>query len=220
MEGIQIESPRLLESLAIGEYKVLICVKNYFGIIEQLEEMGIREYSVYEPDGDYPRERKSAVVKAGGPETEREEVQTKKFHVGYIAGVFDLFHVGHLNMFKRAKEQCEYLIVGVVTDERAERIKGHRPVIPFDERAELVRSCRYVDEAVEIPTDYGNTRDAYRLYHFDCQFSGNDHIDDPHWIAEKKFLEENGAELVYFPYTEGTSSTKIRALIEKETKGV
>ncbi len=220
MEGIQIESPRLLESLAIGEYKVLICVKNYFGIIEQLEEMGIREYSVYEPDGDYPRERKSAVVKAGRPETEREEVQTKKFHVGYIAGVFDLFHVGHLNMFKRAKEQCEYLIVGVVTDERAERIKGRRPVIPFDERAELVRSCRYVDEAVEIPTDYGNTRDAYRLYHFDCQFSGNDHIDDPHWIAEKKFLEENGAELVYFPYTEGTSSTKIRALIEKETKGV
>lgn len=215
LDGIQIDSPQMLERLTIGEYKILICVKNYFGIMEQLEGMGIREYSVYEPDGDYPRERK----RPGRPEPAGAQTQTKKFHVGYVAGVFDLFHIGHLNMFKRAKEQCDYLIVGVVTDERTERIKGRRPIIPFEERVELVRSCRYVDEAVEIPTDYGNTRDAYRLYHFDCQFSGNDHIDDPHWIAEKKFLEENGAELVYFPYTEGTSSTKIRALIEKETGG-
>ena len=126
-----------------------------------------------------------------------------------------MFHVGHLNMFKRAKEQCEYLIVGVVSDEGVLKYKEKTPFIPFEERIEMVRSCRYVDEAVEIPLDYNGTRDAFKLYHFDCQFSGSDYVDDPNWLANKAFLEENGAEMVFFPYTERTSSTKIKALIEQ-----
>ena len=134
--------------------------------------------------------------------------------MGYIAGVFDLFHLGHLNMFKRAKEQCDYLIAGVVTDEGVRRLKKTEPFVPFVERIEMVRSCRYVDEAVEIPLNYGGTRDVYRLFHFDCLFSGSDYVDNPDWLADKDYLEKHGAELVFFPYTESTSSTKLKSLIE------
>ena len=145
-----------------------------------------------------------------------EGVAPKKYHVGYIAGVFDLYHIGHLNMFKRAKEQCDYLIAGVVSDEGVRRFKGVEPFIPFEERIEMVRSCRHVDEAVEIPLNYGGTSDAYRLHHFDCQFSGSDYADHPDWLAEKEFLEKHGAEMVFFPYTESTSSSRIKQLIEKK----
>ena len=130
-------------------------------------------------------------------------------------GTFDLFHVGHLNMFRRAKEQCDYLVVGVVSDAGVRKFKKAEPFIPFEERLEMVRSCRYVDQAEEIPLDYGGTRDAWRMYHFDVQFSGSDYVDDPSWLADKEFLEKRGAELVFFPYTEQTSSTKIKALISQ-----
>lgn len=213
MEGIPICPPKMLEGLQSGEYKVLVCVKNCLSVMKQLDGMGIREYSVYDSGKDYPRKRKPTVQGQGEAEERKEK---KKYHTGYIAGVFDLFHVGHLNMFKRAKEQCEYLIVGVVTDEGVRAFKKTETFIPFEERIEMVRSCRFVDEAVEIPFRYGGTRDAYRLYHFDCQFSGSDYADHPDWLGEKEFLEQQGAEMVFFPYTEGTSSSRIKALIEKK----
>ena len=211
IEGIQIQSPELLAQFQNGEYKVIICIKNYLSVMKQLNQMGVKEYSVFDSNKDYPRKRRPIVQTAG----EHVSVEPKKYHTGYIAGVFDLFHVGHLNMFKRAKEQCEYLIVGVVSDEGVLRYKEKAPFIPFEERIEMVRSCRYVDEAVEIPLDYNGTRDAYKMYHFDCQFSGSDYVEDPNWLANKAFLEKNGAELVFFPYTEQTSSTKIKSLIEQ-----
>lgn len=226
LEGITIQSPALLEQLQSGEYKVLICIKNYLSVMKQLDAMGVGEYSIYDSHKDYPRKRKPTIdvsgasfdQDAGKPFSEKENLQCphKKFHVGYVAGVFDLFHIGHLNMFKRAKEQCDYLIVGVVTDEGVRKYKEVEPFIPFAERIELVRSCRYVDEAVEIPFNYNGTRDAWRLYHFDCQFSGSDYVDNPDWLAEKDFLEKHGAEMVFFPYTESTSSTRIKSLIEKK----
>jgi glycerol-3-phosphate cytidylyltransferase len=148
---------------------------------------------------------------------EKQEVEKEKqYNIGYIAGVFDLFHIGHLNMLKKAKEYCNYLIVGVVTDERTKRMKGSKPFIPFEERAEIVRSCRYVDQVIEIPDNYGNSRDVYRLFHFDCQFSGSDYENHPGWQEEKEFLEKHGADLVFFPYTEHTSSTKIKELIRQK----
>ncbi|MCH5261287.1 MAG: adenylyltransferase/cytidyltransferase family protein [Lachnospiraceae bacterium] len=174
--------------------------------------MGVTEYSIFDSGKAYPRKRKPIAEnqgKGGG------DTSPKKYHTGYISGVFDLFHIGHLNMFKRAKEQCDYLIVGVVTDEGVRTLKEKEPFIPFDERIEMVRSCRYVDEAVEIPLEYHDTRNAWRLYHFDCQFSGSDYTDNPNWLANKKFLEEHGAEMVFFSYTEQTSSTKIKELIER-----
>ncbi len=213
LEGIVIQSPDLLRHMQTGEYKVLICIKDYVSVMKQLDEMGVTEYSIFDWNKDYPRKRKPIVQ---NPNEDRDHKQVKKYHTGYISGVFDLFHIGHLNMFKRAKEQCEYLIVGVVTDEGVRKFKDTEPFIPFDERIEMVRSCRYVDEAVEIPLNYRNTEDAFRLYHFDCQFSGSDYKDNPDWLASKEFLEQHGAEMVFFPYTEGTSSTKIKSVIERE----
>ena len=209
LEGVVIQSPALLGQLQSGEYKVLICIKNYLSVMKQLDAMGVTEYSIFDPAKDYPRKRKPIVQAPAAA----ADTPPKKYHVGYIAGVFDLFHVGHLNMFKRAKEQCDYLIVGVVSDEGVRKFKKTEPFVPFAERIELVRACRYVDEAVEIPLNYGGTRDAHRLHHFDCQFSGSDYIDNPDWLAEKEYLEKHGAEMVFFPYTEGTSSSRLKELI-------
>lgn len=211
LSGIKIYSPEYLRSLSAGTYKVIVCIKNYVPVMKQLKELGVKDYGIYDSNLKYARK-----MPAVAPRKNDEEQKPKKYHTGYIAGVFDLFHVGHLNMFKRAKEQCDYLIVGVVNDESVMKNKKTMPYIPFKERIELVRACRYVDEAVEIPTDYGNTDEAYRRYQFDVQFSGSDYADDPAWLAKKVFLEKQGADMVFFPYTQSTSSTKIKAMIEKK----
>ncbi len=218
--GLPIRSPQALMEGAKA-YKVLICIKDYLSVAKQLDAMGIFDYAIFDPNRDYPNRdypRREVVVpvRMAG---KKADALPKKYRVGYIAGVFDLFHIGHLNMFRRAKEQCEYLIVGVVTDEGVRRNKKVEPFIPFEERIEMVCACRYVDEAVEIPLNYGGTRDAWRMYHFDVQFSGSDYIDDRYWLSEGEFLKKHGAELVFFPYTEQTSSTKIKALINKELDG-
>ncbi len=216
-EGVEIHSPNLLQELRHGEYKVLICIKNYLSVMNQLDALGIREYSIFDPAKAYVRKRHpinaesalafdNSTVPTGG----------KKYHVGYIAGVFDLYHVGHLNMFRHAKEMCDYLIVGVVSDEGVKRFKKVQPFVPFAERIEMVASCRYVDEAVEIPYLFNGSQDAWRMHHFDVQFSGSDYLNDPGFENYKKFLEEHGATLEFFPYTQSTSSTQLRKLIEKK----
>ena len=209
MNGIEIQSPEILKQLSSDTYKVIVCIKNYASVISQLESMGVTQYSIYDANIGYGRRQKAPEIQKNG------ETEPKKYHVGYISGVFDLFHIGHLNMFKRAKEQCDYLIVGVVTDEGVRSIKRVEPFVPFTERIEMVRSCRYVDEAVEIPLQYNDTREAYKLYHFDCQFSGSDYRDNLAWLSNKEFLEQNGSTMVFFPYTESTSSSKIKELIDK-----
>ena len=118
-------------------------------------------------------------------------------------------------LYKKYEEIINYLIVGVVSDESVMKSKKTMPYIPFEERIEMVRSCRYVDEAVAIPTEYSDTDEAYRRYQFDVQFSGSDYADDPAWLAKKTFLQKQGADMVFFPYTQSTSSTKLKALIEK-----
>lgn len=209
INGVKICSPGIFSELKPDEYKVIICIKNYVSVAVQLESLGVTKYSIYDANIGYERKTKAHMVR------NNEGTSPKKYRIGYISGVFDLFHVGHLNMFKRAKEQCEYLIVGVVTDEGVRENKGVEPFIPFEERLEMVRSCRYVDEAVEIPIQYHDTKEAFKLYHFDCQFSGSDYINDPCWINNRNFLRENGSDMVFFPYTESTSSSKIKSLIDK-----
>lgn len=263
LNGIPIASPESLGAMEPQSYKLIICIKNYLGVLRQMERLGVRNLGIYDPNMELPRKRRATVheseiraipdksepgedgkykpnnesissksdgksekeKKAAGENQEKSETQNvassrKKYHTGYIAGVFDLFHVGHLNMFKRAKEQCEYLIVGVVTDEGVRKNKKVEPFVPFEERLEMVRSCRYVDEAVKIPFGYGGSRDAYRMYRFDCQFSGSDYVNNPDWLVEKEFLERNGAEMVFFPYTESTSSTKLKAAINERLAGI
>lgn len=188
--------------------KVIICIKRYEDVLNQLKEMGVKDISIYNPGIDYHLPLRPHAAEKGE--------ETKKYNVGYIAGVFDLFHIGHLNMFKRAKQQCNYLIVGVVSDEQVMRDKKTTPYISFEERIEIVRSCKYVDEAVQIPADHPTTEDAFRRYRFDVQFSGSDYENDSDWLAKQTYLRRHGADLVFFPYTESTSSSKIKALIEKK----
>ena len=175
-----------------------------------MNAMGIRDISIFDPRLDY--ERPVRIVE------KTENAALKKYHIGYIAGVFDLFHIGHLNMFKRAKQMCDYLIVGVVSDEQVIKDKKTCPYVPFEERLDIVQSCQYVDEAVEIPVDRPGTEDAWRMYHFDAQFSGSDYADDPVWLSKKTFLQQHGSDLVFFPYTQSTSSTKIKSAIRSENK--
>ena len=180
--------------------------------MRQLNDMGINDFSVYDSSLSYPREKRISdhcLAENAGQDK-------KKYHVGYIAGVFDLFHVGHLNMFRRAKEQCDYLIVGVVTDAGVMNDKRTMPFVPFDERIDIVRSCRYVDEAVEIPPERSNTDEAYRRYQFDVQFSGSDYENDTGWLAKREYLRKHGSDLVFFPYTQSTSSTKLKRLIDEK----
>lgn len=221
MQGVPINSPDILKDIPERERHIIICIKGYNGVVNQLKDMGIMDYHIYDPGNDYPNKRKEQVAQRLAAVQENNSVAglnksdiDKPYNVGYIAGVFDLFHIGHLNMFKRAKEQCRYLIVGVVSDEGVRLNKQAEPFVPFDERIEMVRSCKYVDEAIKLPLNLCGTKDIFNVYHFDVQFSGSDYEHDPEWLAEKEFLEKNGSTMVFFPYTQSTSSTKLKKAIE------
>lgn len=225
MQGVPVNSPDILKDIPEKGRYIIICIKGYNGVVNQLKDMGITDYHIYDPGNDYPNKKKEHVAQilaAGQGNSsvtglDKSDID-KPYNVGYIAGVFDLFHIGHLNMFKRAKEQCRYLIVGVVSDEGVRLNKQAEPFVPFDERIEMVRSCKYVDEAIKLPLDFCGTRDMFKIYHFDVQFSGSDYEHDPAWLAEKEFLEKNGSTMVFFPYTQSTSSTKLKKAIESKIK--
>lgn len=138
----------------------------------------------------------------------------KKYNIGFTGGAFDLFHIGHLNLLRNCKQYCNYLLVGVMTDEFIEHQKGRKPFVPLNERMEIVRAIKYVDEVV--PVDYHNTvkPDAWTLYHFDVCFSGDDHAKEAGFLWEQQKLRELGSEMIFFPYTKQTSSTQIKKLIE------
>ena len=143
----------------------------------------------------------------------KDEVQEKKYEVGYVPGVYDLFHIGHLNLIRRCKERCNYLIVGVLTDELVEYYKKNKPYIPYDERAEIISALKYVDEVVPVNFENTDKMDAWNMYHFDCHFSGSDHGSD--WDEIRKRLNAVGAEMEFFPYTEGRSSTQIKEMLKQ-----
>lgn len=135
----------------------------------------------------------------------------KKYRIGYTDGVYDLFHVGHLNMIETAKQQCEYLIVGVHSDEVVLGYKRHVPVIPEDERARIVGAIKGVDRVV-----INETRDKLTLldrYRFDVIFIGDDWRGTQRWIDFEKVLGGRGVDVVYVPYTQGISSTDIKKKI-------
>ncbi len=128
--------------------------------------------------------------------------------IGYTTGVYDMFHIGHLNILRRAKEQCDYLIVGVSTDELVLHDKNKRPVIPFENRCEIVKAIRYVDEVV--PQVDKNKFEAWKKYRFNKMFVGSDWQGTPQWKEfEKQFAPVN-VEIVYLPHTDGISSSILR----------
>ncbi len=139
------------------------------------------------------------------------EDNKKHTKIGYMSGTFDLFHIGHLNILKKAKENCDFLIVGV---HPSAAHKGKETFIPFEERKEIVASCKYVDKVVDsTPEDHT----AWELYHYDRLFVGSDYKGSERFKKYEEYFKEKGVEIVYFPYTKSTSSTQIRELIMKET---
>lgn len=137
----------------------------------------------------------------------------KKYKIGYTTGVFDMFHIGHLNILKRSKEQCDYLIVGVSTDEVVKSYKNKTPIIPFEERIAIVRELKCVDLAV--PQTSMNKMEAWEKYHFDALFHGSD------WKGSSmynKLIEEFsavGVDVVFLPHTENVSSTLLSEVLHK-----
>ena len=135
----------------------------------------------------------------------------KKYTIGYTTGVFDMFHIGHLNILKRAKEQCDYLIVGVSTDELVIREKNKTPIIPFPERVEIIRAIKYVDQVV--PQLDKNKFAAWEKYKFDKMFVGEDWKGTATWERFEKQFADVPVEIIYLPHTDGISSTILREKI-------
>ncbi len=135
--------------------------------------------------------------------------------VGYTTGVFDMFHIGHLNILRRAKEQCDYLIVGVSTDELVQHDKNKTPIIPFEDRCAIVKAIRYVDEVV--PQVDKNKLGAYIKLgkRFHKMFVGSDWQGTSQWKQYEIDFAPYGVEIVYLPHTDGISSTIIREIINK-----
>ena len=134
----------------------------------------------------------------------------KKYKVGYVQGTFDLFHIGHLLLIQKAKARCEHLIVGVVSDELSKSYKGMRPYIFYEDRVAIVGALRDVDEVMKVDFANEDKLKIWDMCHFDCHFSGNDHIGWEMLIAK---LRRRGSDVEFFPYTERTSSTKIKTIL-------
>ena len=195
--GFEIVSPEILRHTD-DNVRVFICIKNCLAIIKQLDALRVPDYCVYDMYAVYPLTN-TWLNDSGKP-----------YHIGYVAGAFDIFHIGHLNLLQRAKAKCDYLIAGVMSDERIYELKNKHPVIPCHERMRIVEGCRYVDEVIELPVGKASIRDAYERVHFDCMFSGDDHKDDPGWLSEKEYLNSVGSDILFLTYTRETSSTMIR----------
>ena len=133
--------------------------------------------------------------------------------IGYTAGVFDLFHIGHLNVLRNAKSMCDHLVVGVSTDELVYEYKRKMPIIPLLERIEILRHVIYVDTAI-VQEDMDKMK-MWRRLKFDVMFVGDDWIDTPKWETYEKNFNKIGVKLVYFPYYQGTSSTKINKILDE-----
>ncbi len=194
--GIQIKSAHALEELQKDSFYVTICCANWKPIARQLEELGVVDYQYYRP----------LTIENSMEDVLRAREQ--KYQVGYVPGAFDLFHAGHLNLLRNSKDRCEYLIAGVLTDELVEHFKGRRPVIPYEQRAAVVGAIEYVDRVV--PVDFSNTYkiDAWKKYHYDCHFSGNDHGAD--WDNDLKQLRAVGSNMEFLTYSSANSSTRIK----------
>jgi len=135
----------------------------------------------------------------------------KRYKVGYTTGVFDLFHVGHLNILKRSKSQCDFLIVGVSTDDLVMEYKGKHPIIPYEERVEIIKGIKYVDQV--IPQISREKVVAWEHLLFDVMFVGDDWKGNAFFNEVENKLKQVGVDIVYFPYTKGISSTIVKEKI-------
>ena len=208
-KGVEICNPEDVLRFQKESYRIVIAVGNYIEIMRQLQRMGIdqKDYRIF--NRTFCEEYMPYV-------TSENNMLEGKYNIGYVTGVFDLFHIGHLNLLKKSKERCHYLIAGVLTDELAAQDKGTRPIIPYEERAELVRQCKYVDRVIPIDLHNTDKMAAWKELHYGCLFSGSDHQKEVHWIHIQEQLRSVGSNLEFFPYTERTSSTLLKHALRGE----
>ena len=133
--------------------------------------------------------------------------------IGYTQGTFDMFHIGHLNLIKNAKRHCDYLIVVVNTDDLVESYKHKRPIVPLNERVEIVRAIKYVDEVIVTTTL--DKKEVWEKVRFDEIYIGDDWKGNERWEKTGKEMEQLGAKLVFLPYTKDTSSTMLREKLKE-----
>lgn len=133
--------------------------------------------------------------------------------IGYTTGVFDMFHIGHLNILRRAKMECDYLIVGVTTDELSISNKNKKPIIPLLERMEIVRNIKFVDEVV--PQVNYDKKQAWQNLKFDIMIVGDDWKGTDKWIEIEKDFKKIDVKIVYMPYTKHTSSSILRETLKR-----
>lgn len=136
--------------------------------------------------------------------------------IGYTTGVYDMFHIGHLNILQRAKAQCDFLIVGVSTDELVRHEKHKTPIIPFENRCAIVSAIKYVDQVV--PQMDKNKVGAWEKYHFNKMFVGSDWRGTEAWKNFEDQFRPLGVEIVYLDYTEGISSSILRDTLKVQAK--
>ncbi|MCD7790736.1 MAG: adenylyltransferase/cytidyltransferase family protein [Bacteroides thetaiotaomicron] len=143
----------------------------------------------------------------------------KKYKIGYTTGVFDMFHVGHLNILRRAKEQCDYLIVGVSTDEVVQTYKHKKPIVCYEDRIAIVEAIKYVDKAV--PQVTMDKMEAWKNLQFDALFHGSDWQNSEMYNRIIDDFRGVGVDVVFLPHTEGISSTLLADVLHKlnETSG-
>ena len=136
--------------------------------------------------------------------------------IGYTTGVFDLFHIGHLNILKQSKKKCDYLIVAVSNDKLSLKLKGKKPIIPFKERISIIKSIKYVDRVVEEKID--DKISARKKYKFDIIFKGDDWKKTEKWKKLEAKLSKLNTKVIFLKYTKKTSSTLITKVLNKTTK--
>ena len=137
--------------------------------------------------------------------------------VGYTSGVYDMFHIGHLNVIKRAKELCDYLIVGVSTDEVVIKNKNKTPIIPFEERAAIVSAIKYVDKVVpQERYDIEGKIETVKKYGINIMFVGSDWKGTDKWKKIEEELVKYNCKVIYLPHTDGISSTLLREKINNK----
>lgn len=185
----------IINRMFLGETLYIPKMEIYGGVLERYHNdphgFGLSSYEYKKKSG---RIRKSSTV------------------IGYLSGTFDLFHVGHLNLIRRAKAQCDYLIVGVHPDASH---KNKQTFIPFEERKAVVGAVKYVDKVV---TSCPEDDEAWRLHHYDKLFVGSDYKGTPRFTRYEEYFKDKGVEIVYFPYTTTTNSTMIREKISKKAE--
>lgn len=141
----------------------------------------------------------------------------KKYKVGFTCGVFDLFHVGHLNLLENCKKQCETLIVGVCTDEYVVKVKNNEPVFSQEERFRIIQALSVVDQVDFVSIEEVKDKElAQRIFGFDVLFSGDDWKDTDRYLKTEKEFEKIGVSIEYLPYTQGISTSSIKKSLSEK----